>query len=253
MNKEHNNEHALIIHDLKTRIEQEDILRGLDLTISPGEFHVIMGPNGSGKSTLAKTLMGHPKYEVTHGSVTYKGKNVLELSPDERAKLGIFLGFQYPEEIPGVTVENFLRIALNSIMKQSIPPLLFRKTLREKMQFLDMDESFAKRYLNEGFSGGEKKRMEILQMAILQPSLVILDEIDSGTDIDALKVISLGINKLVSPERSFLLITHYQRILQYVDKIDHVHIMIKGKIVKTGNRELVDKLEKEGYGWISEG
>lgn len=253
MTIKHDNKNALIIRDLKTKIDHEEILRGLDLTINPGEFHVIMGPNGSGKSTLAKTLMGHPKYEVTHGSAVYKGKNIFLLAPHERAKLGIFLGFQYPEEIPGVTVENFLRIALNSIMQQPIPPMLFRKTLREKMKVLDMDESFAKRYLNEGFSGGEKKRMEILQMAILQPSMVILDEIDSGTDIDALKVISLGINKLVSPERSFLLITHYQRILQYVDKIDQVHIMVKGKIVKTGNRELVDKLEKEGYGWISEG
>ena len=245
-------EGSLIIKSLRTRIDDEEILCGLDLGINPGEFHVIMGPNGSGKSTLAKTLMGHPKYEVTSGSVRYHGKDVLELKPDERARLGIFLGFQYPEEIPGVSVENFLRMSLNAVMGQQITPLLFKKLLKEKMKLLEMDESIAKRYLNEGFSGGEKKRAEILQMAILQPKIVILDEIDSGTDIDALKIIAEGINKLASPERSFLIITHYQRILQYIKKIDKIHIMVKGRIVKEGSRELAEKLEKEGYGWIKE-
>lgn len=244
---------TLVVKDLKTKLADADleILTGLNLKVLPGEVHIIMGPNGSGKSTLAKTLMGHPKYVVTEGQVKYQGKNVLELAPDERAKLGIFLGFQYPEEVPGVTVENFLRISLNSIMKEKIPLLMFKKLIREKLKAFGMEEIFAQRYLNDGFSGGEKKRTEILQMAVLQPKVVILDEIDSGTDIDALRIIAEGINKLISTERSFIIITHYQRILQYLKKIDYVHIMIKGKIVTTGNKSLAEKLEREGYGWIT--
>lgn len=244
---------ALIITNLRTKLADAnlEILTGLNLKVLSGEVHVIMGPNGSGKSTLAKALMGHPKYAVTDGQVTYRGKNVLELAPDERAKLGIFLGFQYPEEVPGVTIENFLRISLNSVMKEKIPLLMFRKLMKEKLKAFGMEESFAQRYLNDGFSGGEKKRTEILQMAVLQPKMVILDEIDSGTDIDALRIIAEGINKLISKERSFIIITHYQRILQYLKQIDYVHIMIKGKIVKTGDQSLAEKLEREGYGWIT--
>ena len=247
-------EKSLIIKNVKTKLAETDdeIIRGVNLTIKPGEVHVIMGPNGSGKSTLAKVLMGHPKHSVSSGEITYGGNDLLEMAPEERAKEGIFLGFQYPEEVPGVTVENFLRITLNSLMKEKIPLLMFKKLLKQKMKLLHMDESFAKRYLNDGFSGGEKKRTEILQMAVLQPKMVILDEIDSGTDIDALKIIAEGINTLLSPQRSFLIITHYQRILEHLTKIDKVHIMIKGKIVKTGGRELAQKLENEGYGWITE-
>ena len=244
----------LEIKNLKTKVAEtnDEIIKGLNLTIKPGEVHVIMGPNGSGKSTLAKTLMGHPKYDVTGGKVMYNEKDILKLAPHERAKEGFFLGFQYPEEVPGVTVENFLRISLNAIMEEKIPLLMFKKLLKQKMKLLDMDPLLGQRYLNDGFSGGEKKRTEILQMAILQPKMCILDEIDSGTDIDALKVIADGINKLITKERSFLIITHYQRILEHIEKIDKVHIMIKGKIVKSGGRELAQKLEDEGYGWITE-
>ncbi len=238
---------AIIIKDLHTSIEDKEILKGLDLEVYKGKVHVIMGPNGSGKSTLSYTIMGSPKYHVAAGDILVDGESILSLSPDQRAKKGIFLGFQYPEEIPGVTVANFLRIAIGAIKgkKMAIPE--FQKLLKETMKELEMDPAFARRYLNEGFSGGEKKRCEILQMALLEPKYCILDEIDSGTDVDALKIITAGINKLLSPERGFLIITHYNRILQYLKQIDHVHIVVNGRIVKSGGRELAEEIDAEGY------
>ena len=205
-----------------------------------------MGPNGSGKSTLAYTLMGHPRYTVDKGEVWYKGQNVLELAPDVRAKLGLFLSFQYPQEIPGVSVSNFLRTALNSVKpnKTSVPD--FVKLLKEKMKLLKIDDSFSRRYLNEGFSGGEKKRAEILQLAVLQPDMAILDETDSGLDIDSLKVVAEGVNTLIGPDVGILIITHYQRLLNYITP-DSVHIMVKGRIVKSGGKELAHELEAKGY------
>ena len=238
---------GLVITDLQTSIADKNILKGLNLTVKKGEVHVIMGPNGSGKSTLSYTLMGSPKYTVDGGSVTIDGDDLLVLTPDQRAKKGLFLGFQYPEEIPGVTVANFLRLATGAIKGQKIAIPEFQKILKEKMKELEMDPLFARRYLNEGFSGGEKKRCEILQMALLEPKYCILDEIDSGTDVDALKIITAGINKLLSPDRGFLIITHYNRILQYLNKIDFVHIVVQGRIVKSGGRELALEIDQEGY------
>ena len=205
-----------------------------------------MGPNGSGKSTLTYTLMGHPKYTVDQGEVWYKEKDILELSPDERAKLGLFLSFQYPQEIPGVSVSNFLRTAYNAVKQSPMPVPEFIKLLKEKMQLLKIETSFSKRYLNEGFSGGEKKRTEILQMAVLQPDMAILDETDSGLDIDSLKVVAEGVNTLVGPSTGILVITHYQRLLNYITP-DKVYIMVKGKIVKSGGKELAHELEARGY------
>jgi len=219
--------------------------------------HAIMGPNGTGKSTLAYTLMGHPSYEVTGGEVCYKGQNILDLEPDERSRLGIFLAFQYPVAIPGVTVANFLRTAVNSRRRaanaadKGIPIPEFRKLLKEKMELLKMDTSFAGRYLNDGFSGGEKKRAEILQMAMLKPEITILDETDSGLDIDALRIVSEGVNALRSQELGVLVITHYQRILNYI-KPDYVHIMMGGRIVESGGPELALHLEEHGYDWVRE-
>ena len=236
----------LIIKDLHVSIEGKKILNGVDLVVKKGEVCALMGPNGSGKSTLAYTLMGHPKYIVDSGEVWYKGKNILELSPDERAKLGIFLSFQYPQEIPGVSVSNFLRTAYNSVKQNPLPVADFVKLLKEKMQLLKIDASFSRRYLNEGFSGGEKKRTEILQMAVLQPDMAILDETDSGLDIDSLKVVADGVNTLVGPNTGILVITHYQRLLNYITP-DKVHIMVKGKIVKSGGKELAHELEARGY------
>ena len=236
----------LIIKDLHVSIEGKKILNGVDLVVKKGEVCALMGPNGSGKSTLAYTLMGHPKYIVDKGEVWYKGKNILELSPDERAKLGLFLSFQYPQEIPGVSVSNFLRTAYNSVKQAPIPVPEFINLLKEKMKLLKIDVSFSRRYLNEGFSGGEKKRTEILQMAVLQPDMAILDETDSGLDIDSLKVVAEGVNKLVGPNTGFLVITHYQRLLNYITP-DRVHIMVKGKIVKSGGKELAHELEARGY------
>lgn len=241
------NNEGLVIQNLQTSIDGKKILKGLHLTVKKGEVHVIMGPNGSGKSTLSYTLMGSPKYTVDGGTVTIDGEDLLSLTPDQRAKKGLFLGFQYPEEIPGVTVANFLRIATGAITGEKIAIPEFQKLLKEKMKELAMDPTFARRYLNEGFSGGEKKRCEILQMALLQPKYCILDEIDSGTDVDALKIITAGINQLLSPERGFLIITHYNRILQYLDKIDHVHVVVDGKIVKSGGKELALEIDTEGY------
>ena len=247
----------LVIKNLHVSIDDNEILKGLDLTINQGEVHAIMGPNGTGKSTLAYTLMGHPNYEVTDGEVWFKGENILELEPDERSRLGVFLAFQYPVAIPGVTVANFLRSAINSRRRAenpddkgiSIPE--FRKLLKERMDLLKMDHAFAGRYLNDGFSGGEKKRAEILQMATLKPEIAILDETDSGLDIDALRIVSEGVNALTGPEMGVLVITHYQRLLNYI-KPDHVHVMLGGRIVESGGPELALQLEEQGYEWVRE-
>ena len=236
----------LIIKDLHVSVEGQKILNGVDLVVRKGEVCALMGPNGSGKSTLAYTLMGHPKYTVDKGEAWYKGKNILELSPDERAKLGIFLSFQYPQEIPGVSVSNFLRTAHNAVKPQKISVPDFVKKLREMMQLLKIDESFSRRYLNEGFSGGEKKRAEILQLAVLEPEMAILDETDSGLDIDSLKIVAQGVGTLLGPDLGVLIITNYQRILNYITP-DRVHIMVKGRIVKSGGKELAHELEAKGY------
>jgi Fe-S cluster assembly ATP-binding protein len=252
----------LVIKDLRVSVEGKEILKGLNLSINKGEIHAIMGPNGSGKSTLANTLMGHPAYEVTGGEILFKGKNIVDLAPDERSRLGMFLAFQYPSSIPGVSVANFLRTAVrahaegsdgadNGDSVQGVSMREFRRLLKEKMEMLQMDASFARRYLNEGFSGGEKKRMEILQMAMLQPEIAILDETDSGLDIDALRIVSEGVNRLMGPELGVLIITHYQRILNYV-RPEHVHIMVDGRIVLSGGPELALELEDKGYDWIKE-
>ena len=242
----------LEIKNLHVQVEDTEILKGLNLTIQEGEVVALMGPNGSGKSTLAYALMGHPNYEVTKGSVTFKGKDLLELEPDERAQLGFFLSFQYPSAVPGVKVSDFLRAAYNNTHpdeKLSLPK--FRKKLREEMQALDMDSSFAERYVNEGWSGGEKKRGEILQLRVLQPALAVLDETDSGLDIDAIRIVSKGVNqaKVDDEKRSFLLITHYKRILEYIEP-DRVVILVGGRVVEEGGSELVDRLEEEGYDWV---
>jgi len=236
----------LIIKDLHVSIEGKQILNGVNLVVKQGEVCALMGPNGSGKSTLAYTLMGHPRYTVDKGEVWYKGKNILEMPPDERAKLGLFLSFQYPQEIPGVSVSNFLRTALNSVKPNPVSVPDFVKLLREKMKMLKIDDSFSRRYLNEGFSGGEKKRAEILQLAVLQPDMAVLDETDSGLDIDSLKVVAEGVNTLLGPHMGVLVITHYQRLLNYITP-DRVHIMVKGRIVKSGGKELAHELEAKGY------
>jgi len=246
----------LVIKDLQVEVEGKPILKGVNLAVSRGEIHALMGPNGSGKSTLAYTLMGHPKYEVTGGEVLLFGENILELAPDERAQRGLFLAFQYPTAIPGVNVANFLRMSINSIRKaqgndKPISPAEFRKLLREKMAILRMDDSFTKRYLNDGFSGGEKKRAEILQMAMLNPSIAVLDETDSGLDIDALKIVADGVNAQLGPNLGVLLITHYQRILNYI-KPHFVHIMLDGKVAVSGGPELALELEEQGYDWIKQ-
>jgi Fe-S cluster assembly ATP-binding protein len=247
----------LEIKNLHVSIEDKEILKGLSLTIKQGEIHAIMGPNGTGKSTLAYTLMGHPNYTVTEGEILFKGENVLELEPDERSRAGIFLAFQYPVAIPGVTVANFLRSAINSRRRatnpedKGMPIPEFRKLLKEKMDMLKMDHNFAGRYLNDGFSGGEKKRAEILQMATLKPEIAILDETDSGLDIDALRVVSDGVNALAGPELGVLVITHYQRLLNYI-KPHFVHVMMGGRIVESGGPELALQLEEHGYDWLRE-
>jgi Fe-S cluster assembly ATP-binding protein len=247
----------LVIHNLHAGINGREILNGVNLTVKQGEVHALMGPNGTGKSTLAYVLMGHPSYEVTEGEVIFKGTNILELKPDERSRLGIFLAFQYPVAIPGVTVANFLRTALNSRRKiansedKGMPIPEFRRLLKEKMDLLKMDHAFAGRYLNEGFSGGEKKRAEILQMATLEPEIGILDETDSGLDIDALRIVSDGVNALRGDNLGVLVITHYQRILNYI-KPEFVHIMLDGRIVESGGADLALHLEEQGYDWIRE-
>jgi Fe-S cluster assembly ATP-binding protein len=247
----------LVIRNLFASINENEILKGVNLTVKQGEVHALMGPNGTGKSTLAYVLMGHPNYVATKGEVLFKGKNVLELPPDERSRLGLFLAFQYPVAIPGVSVANFLRTAMNAQRKavnkedKGIPIPEFRKLLKEKMDLLKMDHTFAGRYLNDGFSGGEKKRAEILQLAALQPEIAILDETDSGLDIDALRIVADGVNALHNTELGVLVITHYQRILNYI-KPDYVHIMLEGRIVETGGADLALHLEEHGYDWLRE-
>jgi Fe-S cluster assembly ATP-binding protein len=242
---------VLSIKDLHVSIEEKEILKGVNLEIKGGEFHAIMGPNGTGKSTLSSAIMGHPKYEVTQGTITLDGKNVLEMAVDERARAGLFLAMQYPSEISGVTNADFLRSAINSRREEGneVSLMKFIKTMDKKMEFLEMDPDMAQRYLNEGFSGGEKKRNEILQLMMIQPKFAILDEIDSGLDIDALKVVSKGINELRSEDFGCILITHYQRLLDYITP-DYVHVMMQGRVVKSGGPELAQRLEAEGYDWI---
>ncbi|MEE8427408.1 MAG: Fe-S cluster assembly ATPase SufC, partial [Woeseiaceae bacterium] len=228
------------------------ILKGLNLTIQPGEVHALMGPNGAGKSTLSNVLLGHPNYVVTKGRILYKGEDITGWETDKRARKGMFLAFQYPTAIPGVTVANFLRTALKAVSvdkKQAVKS--FRKTLKEKMALLKMDIKFATRYVNDGFSGGEKKRLEILQMAMLNPELAILDETDSGLDIDALKAVAKGINALRSDDRAIILVTHYQRMLDYIEP-DHVHVLSQGRIVRSGDKSLALQLEEKGYEWVRE-
>ena len=239
----------LKIENLRVEIDGQEIIKGLDLEVGSGEIHAIMGPNGSGKSTLANVLMGHPRYEITDGSVTFEGVDVLELEPDERAKMGLFLAFQYPSEVPGVSVANFLRTAVNSVREEELSPMEMYRLLQEKMAIMQMDPKFAERYLNEGFSGGEKKRNEILQMLMLEPKLAIMDETDSGLDIDALQVVARGVNEMRGPEFSAVVITHYQRILRYIEP-DRVHVMLDGRIVTSGGKELAEALEEKGYDWV---
>ena len=239
----------LKIENLRVEIDGQEIVKGLDLEVGEGEIHAIMGPNGSGKSTLANVLMGHPRYEVTGGSITFRGEDVFELEPDERAKLGMFLAFQYPSEVPGVSVANFLRTAVNSVREEELSPMDMYRLIQEKMKVMQMDPRFAERYLNEGFSGGEKKRNEILQMLMLEPKLAIMDETDSGLDIDALQVVAKGVNELRAPEFSAVIITHYQRILRYIEP-DRVHVMLDGRIVTSGGKDLAHELEDKGYEWV---
>jgi Fe-S cluster assembly ATP-binding protein len=247
----------LVIEGLRAEIDGKEILKGIDLEVSKGEVHAVMGPNGSGKSTLSYVLMGHPAYEVTAGTVTFKGIDLLELEPDERSRLGMFLAFQYPHAVPGVTVSSFLRQAINAHRKggpdgadDPISAKEFGNKFREALELLKIDRSLSSRYLNDGFSGGEKKRFEILQMAMLEPELAILDETDSGLDIDALRVVSSGVNTLAGPELGVLVITHYQRILNYI-RPDHVHILMDGRIVRSGGAELALELEQSGYAGVA--
>ncbi|KRE46271.1 Fe-S cluster assembly ATPase SufC [Paenibacillus sp. Soil522] len=242
-----------VIDGLKAAIEGKEILKGINLEIKGGEIHAIMGPNGTGKSTLASALMGHPKYEVTEGTAVLDGADILEMGVDERALAGLFLAMQYPSEIPGVTNSDFLRSALNARRGEGneISLIKFIRQMESKMKDLEMNPEFAHRYLNEGFSGGEKKRNEILQMMLLDPKIVVLDEIDSGLDIDALRIVSQGVNAMRSEDRGFLIITHYQRLLNYITP-DYVHVMMQGRIVKSGGPELAQRLENEGYDWVKE-
>ena len=245
----------LDVQGLKAIVDHHEILRGIDLTVRAGEVHAIMGPNGSGKSTFAKVLAGHPAYVVTAGTVQYNGANLLELSPEERARAGVFLGFQYPVEVPGVTNSGFLRLAYNTVQaargKDELDPLEFDDFIREKMKLLDMNPDFLNRSLNAGFSGGEKKRNEILQMALLEPRLSILDETDSGLDIDALRIVANGVNQLHSDNDGIVLVTHYQRLLNYIEP-DYVHVMENGRIIKTGDKGLALQLEDRGYEWVAQ-
>jgi len=239
-----------VIEDLHVSVEGNAILKGVNLTVERGQLHALMGPNGSGKSTLAHTLMGHPRFQVTQGRVLLKGEDILSLPSDERARRGMFLAFQYPVEIPGVKVRHFLRMAVKASKGQEPSVTEFRKELFEKMALLEMDRSFSERYVNEGFSGGEKKRNEILQLAMLEPEMAVLDETDSGLDIDALRLVANGINKLAGSHMGMLLITHYQRILNYVDP-HFVHVLFDGRIVRSGGIELAQELEAKGYDWIA--
>lgn len=243
----------LSIKNLQARIEEKEILRGINLEIKPGEVHAIMGPNGSGKSTLASVLAGREDYEVTGGEVIFNGKDLLELSPEDRAREGVFLAFQYPVEIPGVSTINFMKTAVNEVREyrgqDPLDAVSFLKVMKEKMKLVEIDESLLKRSLNEGFSGGEKKRNEIFQMAMLEPKLAVLDETDSGLDIDALRIVATGVNKLKSKDNAVIVVTHYQRLLDYIVP-DYVHVLYKGRIVKSGTKELALELEEKGYDWI---
>jgi Fe-S cluster assembly ATP-binding protein len=243
----------LHIKNLHAKVEGADILKGIDLEIKAGEIHAIMGPNGSGKSTLAQVLAGHDAYEVTAGEVTYQGKDLLDLDADQRARDGVFLAFQYPVEIPGVNSTYFLRACLNEVRKhrgqEELDAFDFLGLIKEKLKMVEMDENFLKRSVNEGFSGGEKKRHEILQMAVLEPTLAVLDETDSGLDIDALRIVADGVNKLHGPDKAALVVTHYQRLLDYIVP-DRVHVLVGGRIVKSGPKELAQELEERGYDWI---
>ncbi len=243
----------LQVKDLHASAEGHEILRGIDLTIGPGEVHAIMGPNGSGKSTLARVLAGHPEYEVTRGQVLFDGQDLLEMDPETRARTGVFMAFQYPVEIPGVNNAYFLKAAVNAVRahrgQEELDAIDFMQLVRERMTMLDMDESLLTRPVNEGFSGGEKKRNEILHMALLEPRLGVLDETDSGLDIDALKIVAQGVNAMRSPERAFLLVTHYQRLLDYIAP-DVVHVLTDGRIVRSGGPELALELEEKGYSWL---
>ncbi len=245
----------LTIKDLRVSIEDKEILRGINLEVKPGEVHAIMGPNGSGKSTLANVLAGREEYEITGGSITYQGQNLFEMEVDERAQAGIFLAFQYPVEIPGVSTSNFLKSTLNAVRKaqgkEELNAVQMLKFIREKIKMVGMDEKLLSRSLNEGFSGGEKKRNEMLQMALLEPQLAILDETDSGLDIDALRIVSEAVNQLRSPERSFIIVTHYQRLLNYIVP-DFVHVLHNGQIIKSGDKSLALQLEDQGYDWVKE-
>lgn len=253
------NEQNLIIQDLRVTVGDQEILKGVNLTVQQGTIHAIMGPNGSGKSTLANAIAGHPGYTVTGGEIWYRGQNILELEPDERSRLGLFLAFQYPVAVPGVTVANFLRSAINAHRvvegtdpkESAIPIPEFRNLLRDGMKNLEIDQSFSRRYLNEGFSGGEKKRLEVLQMMMLKPGIAVMDETDSGLDIDAIGIISRGVNALMNPEMGVLVITHYQRLLNYI-KPHVVSVMMEGRVVREGGPELAHELEAKGYDWIRE-
>ena len=240
-------EPILVVENLNVTVEDKPILRGIDLKILPGEIHAMMGPNGSGKSTLANVLMGKPGYELTEGRILYKGTDIVDLSPDERARMGMFLAFQYPTEVPGVSVVNFLRTAYNAVhADKKLGPLEFRKYLQSRMELLDVSDSMINRYVNAGFSGGERKRAEVLQMAVLDPELGILDETDTGLDIDALREVSAGVNKLHNDKRGLLIITHYQRLLNYIEP-HFVHVLIGGRIVRSGGKDLALDLEAKGY------
>jgi Fe-S cluster assembly ATP-binding protein len=245
----------LDVRNLSATVSGVEILKGIDLTVRAGEIHAIMGPNGSGKSTFAKALVGHPAYEVTSGEATFDGKSLFELAAEERARAGLFLGFQYPIEIPGVANAQFLRLAFNTVQaargKDELDPLEFDDFVREKMKLLEIDPAFLERSVNEGFSGGEKKRNEILQMALLEPKLALLDETDSGLDIDALRIVAHGVNQLITPDNAVVLVTHYQRMLNYIVP-DYVHVMDGGRIIKTGGKDLALELERRGYEWVAE-
>ena len=245
----------LEVQGLTAKVAGVQILKGIDLSVRAGEVHAIMGPNGSGKSTFAKVLAGHPAYEVTGGRVLFEGRNLFDMAPEERARAGLFLGFQYPVEIPGVTNSSFLRLAYNTVQgargKDELDPLEFDDYVQDKLKLLDIAPAFLERSVNEGFSGGEKKRNEILQLAILEPTLAILDEADSGLDIDALRIVANGVSRLRSPDNAVILVTHYQRLLNYITP-DYVHVMDVGRIIKTGDKELALELESRGYDWVAE-
>ena len=250
MTSQNGQDPLFVIKDLHVSVEGKEILKGVNLSVGQGEVHALMGPNGSGKSTLANALMGHPRYQVTQGRVLFKGEDMLGLRPDQRARKGLFLAFQYPTSLPGVTMVNFLRASLKAVRDTDVPVREFRALLKETMDLLKMDESFARRYVNDGFSGGEKKRAEVLQLGILRPQIAVLDETDSGLDIDALRTVAEGVDALMGPDMGILLITHYQRILNYI-KPNFVHVLFAGRIVKSGGPELAQDLEAKGYEWIA--